>query len=61
MIVMVVIVFVFSWFFYCFVSFIVVFIYRFVLVLGEVEVFELLVKVFVIYNFIVYIIMNSRF
>lgn len=61
MIVMFVIVYIFSWLLYCFVSLVVVFIGNYLIEFGEVEVFELLVKVFVVYNFIVYIIMNNRF
>ena len=53
--------FVFSWSPYCFVSLIAVFTHRPVLASGEAEVPELLAKASVIYNPIVYTIMNSRF
>lgn len=61
MIVIVIIVFMLSWLLYCFVSIVVVFKGSYVFNSGEVEIFELMVKVFVIYNFIVYVVMNDRF
>lgn len=61
LIVVVVVVFMLSWFLYCFVSFISIFKGDYLFFFGEVEVFEFMVKVLVMYNFFVYIIMNRCF
>lgn len=59
MIFVIIVVFLMSWLLYCLVSIVVFIKGCYVFLFGEVEIFELLVKVFVIYNFIVYVVMSG--
>lgn len=54
-----IVVFVVSWLLYCVVSIVVFVNGYYVFLFGEVEIFELMVKVFVIYNLFVYVFING--